>query len=81
MASIERCGPLQGVRADADGRTDPQAAEIILGGVGILDALEDVFVGDQALEMKILVHHQDLLDLVFVEKLLGVLERGSRGGP
>jgi hypothetical protein len=55
----------------------PTAAptQAVLGGRGVLDLLEDVLVGDQALEVVVLVDDEELLDLVVVEDLLRVLER------
>ena len=50
-----------------------------LAAFGILDPLEDVLVGDQPLEVELLVDDQDLLDLVLVEELLGLLERRPDG--
>ena len=72
-------GPLERVLADADRRPDPQAAERVLGRARVLGPLEDVLVGDEPLEVVVLVHHHDLLDLVLVEELLGLLERSADG--
>ncbi len=72
-------GPVEEVRADADRGADPEAAQAVLGRVGVLDALQDVLVGDEALEVVVLVDDEELLDLVLVEDLLGVLERRPDG--
>ena len=65
---------LEGVGGDAHRRPDPQPAERVLAGVRVLDLLLDVLDGDEALEVEVAVHHQELLHLVLVEDLLRLLE-------
>ena len=57
--------------------TDPQAAQLVLAGMGVLDLLLDVLDRDQTLEAALLVDHQELLDSVPVEQQLGLLEGGA----
>ncbi len=64
------------VGAHAHRRCHPQPAEVVLGGVGVLDGLGDVLDGDEALELEVVVDDQQLLDLVLAQHLAGHLERG-----
>ena len=66
----ERLGPFERVLGDADGRADPQAAERVLARVGVLGGLLDVLDRDQAAQVELPVHHQELLDAVPVEDVL-----------
>ena len=75
----ELAGAVQDVPGDADRPADPQAPESVLGRVRVLDRLLDVLDGDQALEVPGAVHHEELLDAVLVQKLLGLLERRADG--
>ena len=68
-------GPVEPILSDADGGPDPEAAQAVLGRVGILDSLEDVLVGDHPLEVAGVVDDEEFLDLVLVKDLLGVGQR------
>ena len=68
---------LQEIAGRADGRADSQAALLVLGGVGEFEFFLDVFYGDQALEVEILVHDQKLFDAVRLQNALGFFERGA----
>ena len=70
---------LEGVRGDTHRRPDPEAAERVLAGVRVLDLLLDVLDGDEALEVEVAVHDEELLHLVLVEDLPGLLEGGAHG--
>ena len=70
-------GALQEVAGGADSRGHAQAAVRILGGGGIFQPLLDVLYGDQALQVVVIVHHQQLLDAVLVQDGLGVGQGGS----
>ena len=70
-------GALQKVAGGADGRADAQTALFVLAGVGIFQLLLDVFDGDQALELVLVVDHEQLLDAVLVEDVFGLFERGA----
>ena len=62
---------------------DPSAAPtrkrpcVVLGGVGILQFLLNVLDGDQALQVVVIVHHQQLFDAMLVQNRFGFLERGA----
>ncbi len=75
----QRPGAIHRVGRGADRGADPQAAEIVLAGVGELVGLLDVLDGDQPVQRAVLVDHQQLLDPVAVEQRLGLLEGGSVG--
>src|SRR5512139_799272 len=59
----------------ADRRADTQAPQLVLAGNGVLDLLLDVLDGDKAAELKVLVHDQELLDLVLLQDLHRLVER------
>ncbi len=56
-----------GVLGDTHGGAYAQPAQFVLAGVGELDDLHDVFDGDEAAQLEVVVHHQELLDLVDLE--------------
>ena len=62
--------------AHADRRAHAQPAELVLAGVRVLDLLFDVLDGDETAQAVILVHDQELFDLVLLEDLHGLFERG-----
>ena len=66
-----------GVGAAADGGGHAQPAVLVLVGVGMLAALEDVLDGDQALEHALGVHDRQLLDPVLGQDPLGLVEAGA----
>src|SRR5262249_39776795 len=70
---------LEKVAGGSDGGADPEAALRILGSVGIFQLLLDVFYGDQALEVVLVVDDEKFLDAVLVKDLFRFLERGSHG--
>ena len=73
------CGTLQQVLAHAHGGTHPEAAHLVLAGVGIDDGLLDVLHRDQALQLTLGVHHQQLFNAVLLEDDPGLLEGGAHG--
>ena len=73
-------GALQEVAGGADGAGHAQAALVVLAGVGILQLLLDVFDGDQAFELVVVVDDQQLFDAVLVEDLFGLLRAWCRRG-
>ena len=72
----ERGRAVQRVLADAHRRAHAQAAQCVLAGVRVLDELLDVLDGDEALQPVVRVDDHQLLDLVMVEHLTRLIERG-----
>ena len=70
---------LQKIPGGADRRADTQASLRILGGVRILQFFLDVFDRDQALEVVLIVDHEEFLDAVLVENLFRFLQRRAHG--
>ena len=68
---------LQEVAGRADGRAHAQAAVIVFGRGGILQALLNVFDRDQAFEVVGVVDHQQLLDAMLMQDGLGIVQRGA----
>jgi hypothetical protein len=64
----ERSDPIQRVAADADRRRDHQAARGVLGRIRVVDALLDVFDGDEAPQHSIGVDDRQLFDPVAGER-------------
>ena len=56
---------------------DAQAAFIVFGCAGIFEFLLDVFYGDQALQVVLVVDDEQLFDAVLVQNFFGLLERRS----
>ena len=54
-----------------------QTAQLVLAGAGELDLLHDVFDGDESAEFELVVHNQELLDLVDLELMEGLVEGGA----
>src|SRR6202023_1519210 len=73
VATLPTTRPTSGKRSRG---ADAQAAELVLAGVRVLRHLLDVLDGDQPLEVALAVDHQDLLDAMAVEQLLGLIEGG-----
>src|SRR5438309_1047548 len=57
----------------------PPSTVLVLVGVGMLAALEDVLHRDEAPQDAVLVHHRELLDAVRAEDPLRLVERGALG--
>ena len=68
---------LQKIAGRADRRAHAQTALLILGGIGIFQFFLNVLYGDQAFEVELIVDHQQFLDAVLVQDLLGLFERGA----
>ena len=75
----QRLDPVGRVFRHAHGGADAQPAQLVLAGVGELDHLRDVFDGDQPAKLEVVVHHQQLLDLVDLELLDRLVESGPHG--
>jgi hypothetical protein len=73
----ERLGTVQIGSGGSDGRPDPQPPVLVLAGVGVLPALEDVLHRDEAAQHPFPVHHRELLDPVGVQDPLRFFERGA----
>ena len=72
--------PLFLVRAHPDGGPDPQAAEFVLAGPGIFADLFDILDGDEAVQLAVVIHHQQFFDAVFMEQGLGLLQGDAHLG-
>lgn len=70
----QRVNPGLAIAADPDRGADPQPAEVVLGRERVGQGLLDVLDRDEALEPAVVGHHQELLDPVVVEQLLGLVE-------
>ena len=78
---LERGGPVQHVRGDAQGSPHPESAEIVLYGVRITLELYDVAIRDQSHQFAIACHDRKFLDLIFLEDLFRLFQvRTFRGG-
>ena len=60
--------PLLGIGARAHRRADPQGAPAVVAGVRKIAGFLEVLGGYQTLQLKVLVHHQHLLDAVLVKQ-------------
>ena len=69
----QRLGALKPGRTGADRRADPQPPVRILAGVREKLRLLDVLDGHQADQSEVVVDHQQLLDAMLVQELLGLL--------
>ena len=76
----QRVDPVQHVGGGADGGAHQQAALLVAGGGGVYGGLLDVLDGDEALEVVLIVHDGQLLDLVAAQDLLGLLQRDALPG-
>ncbi len=79
MPFDERRTPLRNVAGHTNPGRNPQPAELVLAGVRIVVGLLDVLDRDQAFEIPVLVHHEELLDTVPVEQRLGFFEGRTDG--
>ena len=71
---------VQHIVGGADGSAYQQAALLVTGRVGIHLGLLDVLDGNEALQVEVLVHDGQLLDLVLAQDLLGLGQSSSFGG-
>ena len=69
---------LQIITCGADRGADTQSALVIFGGQRIFDLFGDVFDGDQALQILILVDDQQLLDAMLVQECAALLRAWFR---
>src|SRR5579859_4844838 len=72
-------GALEIVARCADGGSDAQAALIVFRRARVFELFLNVLDGNQALEVEVLVHDEQLLDAVLLQDALGFLERGADG--
>ena len=71
--------PFQKIVGGADGRAHAQTALLVLGGIRIFQLLLNILDRDQALQIVLIVHHQQLLHAVLMQDRLGFFERGADG--
>src|SRR6185437_2216775 len=67
------------IAGGADGGADAEPALLVLRSVRKFDAFLDVFDGDKALEVEILVHHEQLFNTVLLENFFGLFEGRAHG--
>ena len=72
-------GAVFAVLADADGGAHAQAALVVLAGVGVFLHLVDVLHGDEAAQLAVVIHDEELFDAVGVQMMLGFFERSTDG--
>ena len=75
----ERLDTLFGALTHTHGGTHAQFASSVTGGIGEIELFGDVLDGDQALEFKGVVDHQQPLEFVLVEQVLGLFGGGALG--
>ena len=73
-------GAQQAILAHADGPGHQQPSPFVLGGCGIVQPFEDVFVGDQPLQAAVFVHQGQLFDAIAVQDLFGLGQGGAHFG-
>jgi hypothetical protein len=73
----QRARTIHRVSGDADRRAAAQSPERVLARVRVLDRLLNVLDGDEPLEPEVLVDDEQLLDLVPVQELARLVERGA----
>ena len=72
-------GALQEVAGGADRGADAQAALIVFRGARIFELFLDVFYGDQAFEVEVLIDDEKFFDAMLLQDALGFVERGADG--
>ena len=75
LGGDQRARALERVRADADGRADPQPPLLVLRRERVLDPLADVLDGDQPAQPAVRVDDRQLLDPVAVQDRVRLVER------
>ena len=68
---------LQIIARGTDRSAHAQAALVVLAGVGIFEFLLDVLDRDQAFQIVLIVHHQQLFHAVLVQNQLRLFQRGA----
>jgi hypothetical protein len=72
-------GALHEVPGRANCRAHAKPSLVVLRGIGVLQPLLDVFDRDQALELKLVIHHEQLLYSVVVKDGLRLVQRRADG--
>ena len=72
-------GAFEKISGGADGGSGEKAAVVVLGGVEIFEFFLDVFYGDQAFEIEVLVDDEKFFDAVLLQNFFGFFERGAHG--
>ena len=72
-------GAFEEIAGGADGGADGEAAVVVFCGAGIFEFFLDVFNGDEALEVEVLINDEKFFDAVFLENFFGFFERGADG--
>ena len=72
-------GAFEEVAGGADSGADAQAAVVVFAGARIFEFLLDVFYGDEAFEVEVLIDDEKFFDAVFLQDAFGFFERGADG--
>ncbi len=72
-------GALQKIARGADCGADTQTALIVFRGARIFEFLLNIFYGDQAFEVEILIDDEKFFDAMFLQNALGFFEGGADG--
>ena len=72
-------GAFEEIAGGANGGADAEAAVVVFGGAGIFEFFLDVFDGDEALEVEVLIDDEKFFDAMFLEDFFGFVEGGADG--
>ena len=75
----QRCNAVEYVNRCADSRAAEQSALVIARGVGILNALFDVFNGNEPLERAVCADNRELFNFMMTENFLRLRHSGAHG--
>src|SRR5580704_14297908 len=70
-------GALEEITSCADGGTDAKPALGIFGGSGIFEFFLDVFDGDEAFEVEVLIDDEKFFDTMLLQDFFGLIEGGA----
>ena len=65
-------GALQEIPRCAHCRAHAQAPMLVFGSAGVFQFLLNVLYGDQALQIKVLIHHEQFFDAVLLQDTFGL---------
>ena len=71
-------GALEEIAGGANGGADAEAAVIVFGGAGIFEFFLDVFYGDEAFEVEILIDDEKFFDAVLLKDFFGFVREWCR---
>src|SRR6266478_5736544 len=70
-------GAFEEITGGADGRADAQAPLLIFCGARIFEFFLDVFYGDEAFEVEVLIDDEKFFDAMLLQEALSFVERGA----